>query len=95
MTILINNSYKVTNIQISALQFFILSILFVVGDAILYVPSLIVQGASHTIWIAGLIGIAEAILLSLLYALVSKQFANKGFFPYLELTYGRWLGRVL
>lgn len=93
--ILINNSYKVTNVQISALQFFIISILFVVGDAILYVPSLIVQGASHTIWIAGLIGIAEAVLLSLLYAVVSQQFDNKGFFPYLELTYGRWLGRVL
>jgi len=76
------------------MQFFIISILFVVGDAILYVPSLIVQGASHTIWIAGLIGMGEAVLLSLLYALVSQQFTTKGFFPYLELTFGRWLGRI-
>ncbi|TYR78919.1 GerAB/ArcD/ProY family transporter [Priestia megaterium] len=86
---------KVNDIQINEKQFFILSLLFLVGDAILYVPSLVSQEAKHGVWIVGIIGIIEAVLLSLLYSSLGKQLANTPFVTYIETLFGKWIGKLL
>lgn len=80
---------------ISARQFAIIVLLFVVGDSILYVPSLTAAEAKQDAWISGIIGWGEGLLLTLLYSAVSKRYPNQTIIQYSELILGRWLGKVV
>lgn len=76
---LLGSHYKVSKVQISAKQFFILSILFAVGDAIIYIPSLMAQEGLHTMWIAGLLGIVQAFVIAFIYTVIGKCILNNGY----------------
>ncbi|MGK0701002.1 GerAB/ArcD/ProY family transporter [Priestia flexa] len=53
---------------ISSKQFFIISIMFLVGDGILYVPTIVATSAKEDSWIVGIISIIETLLIVWGYA---------------------------
>ncbi|MDF2681246.1 MAG: spore gernimation protein [Brevibacillus sp.] len=73
----------------------ILVTLFVVGDAILYVPSLTAASAKQDAWICALLGWGEGILLTCLYASLSLRYPNRNLFQYSEEIMGRWAGKLI
>lgn len=83
------------NGRISARQFMILVTLFVVGDAILYVPSLTASSAKQDAWISALLGWGEGILLTFLYATLSLRYPQRTIFQYSEDILGRWAGKLV
>ncbi|UZW66183.1 spore germination protein [Priestia flexa] len=92
---LLGSNYKVSKVQISAKQFFILSILFAVGDAIIYIPSLMAQEGLHTMWIAGLLGIVQAFIIAFIYTVIGKRILNNGYIYTLKRLFGSWIGQLL
>ncbi|MEJ8545968.1 endospore germination permease [Brevibacillus borstelensis] len=83
------------NGRISARQFMILVTLFVVGDAILYVPSLTAASAKQDAWISALLGWGEGILLTCLYAALSMRHPNRTILQYSEEILGKWAGKLV
>ncbi|WP_314304073.1 GerAB/ArcD/ProY family transporter [Brevibacillus parabrevis] len=83
------------NSLISARQFFILVTLFVIGDAVLYVPSLTATSARQDAWISALIGWGEGFLLTSLYAALSLRHPNRTILQYSEDILGKWAGKAV
>jgi len=90
-----NNPYQMNTIHISSKQFFVITILFIVGDAILYVPALIIKEAGHSMWIVGLLSLGEGILLAFMYAKLGNHLKTNSFLKFLEKVSGKWLGKIL
>lgn len=73
----------------------IIVMLFVVGDAVLYVPSWITAEAKQDAWIAALLSIGEGVLLATLFAVLGKRYPHLAITQYSERIMGTWLGKAV
>lgn len=80
--------------KINIRQFTILVTLYLVGSAILIVPSLLASKAKQDAWIAGIAAICLSMLIVPLYITLGKRFPNKTIAEYSEMILGRWLGKA-
>jgi len=76
-------------------QFFILVFLYVVGDAVLYVPGLLTAEAKQDAWVSAMIGWAEGIIMVLLYSVLSNRYPGLSLIEYSETLLGKWLGKMV
>ncbi|WP_259391583.1 endospore germination permease [Paenibacillus sp. 1011MAR3C5] len=81
--------------KISARQFSILAILFLIGTPILIIPAAVTSILKQDAWIAALLGIAVGLLLTKLYVAVGNLHAEKSLFETLEHVLGKWLGKAV
>ncbi|SMO72107.1 GerAB/ArcD/ProY family transporter [Melghirimyces algeriensis] len=79
--------------KISIRQFMVLTLLFVIGDAIILAPSHVIISAKQDGWISAWIGVGEALLLAVMYSLLGKRFPQQTLVEYSEQVWGRWLGK--
>jgi len=80
--------------KISARQYMIVVALYTVGDALLYIPSMLASAAKQDAWIAALLGSVYGFCLGLLYTALGKRFPHVTITKFSELILGTWLGRT-
>ncbi|MBP1992239.1 GerAB/ArcD/ProY family transporter [Paenibacillus eucommiae] len=80
--------------KISVRQFTILVTLYLVGSAILIIPSILASKAKQDAWIAAIAAVCLSLLIIPLYIALGKRFPNMTFAEYSEVILGRWLGKV-
>lgn len=78
--------------KINAYQFTLLVTLFIVGDALLYVPSWLATSARQDAWIGGLLGLAEALLLAWLHMWLAKRYFPSTLIEICRTSLGVWAG---
>ncbi|WP_210610622.1 GerAB/ArcD/ProY family transporter [Priestia flexa] len=83
------------SVIISSKQFFIISIMFLVGDGILYVPTIVATSAKEDSWIVGIISIIETLLIVWGYARLANGMKNQSLPDYLEKELGKWSAKLL
>ncbi|WP_246938728.1 GerAB/ArcD/ProY family transporter [Bacillus pinisoli] len=84
-----------TNVQISPLQFTILTALFIVGSAVLFIPTILVGAASQDAWISGIIGMGIGVLLAWFYSSLTKIDPEKSYIQMCLFAFGKWGGGLL
>jgi len=82
-------------VRISARQFLILVTLFVVGDPILYVPSMLTDEAGQNAWLVAIIVACAGMLLVVLYNALGFHFPRSTITQYPSLILGDSAGRVV
>ncbi|WP_108671873.1 GerAB/ArcD/ProY family transporter [Peribacillus acanthi] len=79
--------------KISSLQLLIINILFVVGSAILFLPSTLAFHAKEDAWIVALLGGAIGVAINLLvYLTLIGLYPEKNIIQMYTLTFGKYLG---
>jgi len=81
--------------NISARQFMIVVMLFVVGDAVLYVPSWITEEAKQDAWIAAILSIGQGLLMATLFVALGKRYPSFAITQISERILGAWLGKAV
>ncbi|MBM7659871.1 spore germination protein KB [Bacillus mesophilus] len=82
-------------VYISPRQFSILTSLFVVGSAVLFIPTILVGAAKQDAWISGLLGILFGILLAWFYGNLSKIDPDKSYIQLCMFSFGKWGGGLI
>ncbi|SCW41218.1 spore germination protein KB [Paenibacillus tianmuensis] len=82
------------NDKIETHQFTLLVILFVVGDALLYVPSWLASSAKQDAWLAAGIGCVEGLAIAWLYTTLAKRHFPATLIDLCRSVFGRWAGTV-
>ncbi len=80
------------NEKIDAHQFTLLVILFVVGDALLYVPSWLASFAKQDAWLAAALGCVESLAIAWLYTTLAKRHFPATPIDLCRSVLGRWAG---
>jgi spore germination protein KB len=80
--------------KISIRQFTILVTLYMVGSAILIIPSILASKAKQDAWIAAIAAVCLGLLVIPLYIALGKRFSNMTIAEYSEVILGRWLGKT-
>ncbi|MEC0208364.1 GerAB/ArcD/ProY family transporter [Paenibacillus ehimensis] len=80
------------NEKIDAYQFTLLVILFVVGDALLYVPSWLASSAKQDAWLAAGFGCVEGLAIAWLYTALAKRYFPSTLIEICRSVFGRWAG---
>lgn len=83
------------NGKISAGQFKVLVILFILGAGILFEPSILAASAKQDAWISAIIGVAVGWGLIWLYTILGSRFPDMTLFEYSERILGKWLGKIV
>jgi spore germination protein KB len=83
------------NGKINSRQFSILIILYIMGSAILNIPTMIAVLAKQDSWIAAIIALAAASLILPLYIQLGNRFSHESFSWYTEEVFGKWLGKLI
>ncbi len=83
------------NGKINSRQLAILVMLYLIGSAILIIPSIIASEAKQDAWITALLTIGIALLFIPLYVALGARFPNKTFAEYIEVILGKWLGKAV
>ncbi|PYI54946.1 GerAB/ArcD/ProY family transporter [Paenibacillus flagellatus] len=78
--------------RISARQYAFVVFLFVVGDAMLYVPSWLASEAKQDAWLGAVLGWPEALLLAWLYMALTKRYPEATLVRLCRSVFGSWLG---
>ncbi|WP_186577998.1 GerAB/ArcD/ProY family transporter [Aquibacillus kalidii] len=86
-----NNS----NHRISAQQLTVLIIIYVVGDAILIMPSIIAAEAKHDVWIAALFSLVVGLLIVMFYYRIHKVFPDLTLIEALQMVMGKFIGNFI
>ncbi|RCX13284.1 spore germination protein KB [Fontibacillus phaseoli] len=81
------------NVKISLRQLTIITALFMIGTAILIVPSALAVKAKQDAWIAALIGIGIGSLILALQLLLSRLYPDMNLVQISEKLLGKWLGK--
>lgn len=81
--------------KISVRQFMILVLFYTIGTTILVIPSILASNAKQDVWIAGFIGLGFGLLVIPLYFSIASKYPGKNFAEILELTLGKWIGKVV
>ncbi|MFM1652880.1 endospore germination permease [Brevibacillus sp. B_LB10_24] len=81
--------------QVAARQFMILTILYVIGSAILVIPSLLVAVAKQDAWISAIVAVAAGLVAIVFYNSLAKSFPGMTLVQYCEEIFGRWLGKIV
>lgn len=80
------------NDKIDTHQFTLLVILFVVGDALLYVPSWLASSAKQDAWLAAAVGCIEGLAIAWLYTTLAKRHFPATLIDLCRRVLGRWAG---
>ncbi|MBE4907332.1 endospore germination permease [Bacillus luteolus] len=83
------------SVQISPWQFTILTSMFVVGSAVLFIPTILASVAKQDAWISCLIAIIVGVLLAWFYGSFSKIDPNLSYFELAVFALGKWVGRCI
>lgn len=83
------------SVQISPWQFTILTSMFVVGSAVLFIPTILAGVAKQDAWISCLIGIGMGVLLAWFYGSFSKIDPDKSYIELSVFALGKWGGRIV
>ncbi|MCM3748894.1 endospore germination permease [Paenibacillus pasadenensis] len=83
------------NGKIGAYPFMVLVTMFIVGDALLYVPAWLASAAKQDAWIAALLCMAEGALLAILYNAVAKRFYPATIVEMSGIAFGKWAGAAV
>lgn len=81
--------------KISPRQFFVLTVVFTLGSAILYTPGLLVSKAKQDGWIAGFIGLGIGLLLVVLYSKIAEKVKDEDFFHFNQKVFGFYVGNAI
>jgi spore germination protein KB len=81
--------------KISALQFFILVVMFVVGSAVLYIPTVLAASAKQDAWIVGFLGGILGIGVSFIYVKIAGALEGKDLVQMYETVFGLVIGKIL
>ncbi|WP_135550081.1 GerAB/ArcD/ProY family transporter [Paenibacillus cymbidii] len=81
--------------KIGARQFTILVMLYIIGNAILLIPSTLASVAKQDAWIAAMLAVGAALLVIPLCVALGNRFPNMTFTEYLEEIIGKWLGKAV
>ncbi|MFE8702866.1 endospore germination permease [Cytobacillus sp. FJAT-54145] len=79
-------------VHISPRQFMILIALFVVGSAVLFIPTILAGVAKQDAWISCIIGILCGVLLAWFYGSFSKVKPEMSYIELAEFAFGKWGG---
>ncbi|WP_019121282.1 GerAB/ArcD/ProY family transporter [Brevibacillus massiliensis] len=80
--------------RIAARQFAIMTILYIIGSAILVIPSLLAAKAKQDAWIAAIAAVGIGMAFIPLYIALGKRFPDKNLAQYCEIILGKWLGKI-
>lgn len=69
--------------------------MYQIGSTFLVLPRILTQSAQQDGWISGFIAIVMQLLLIPLYMVLIRQFKGKTFSEYLEMTLGKWGGKIV
>ncbi|PLR79099.1 spore gernimation protein [Bacillus sp. V3-13] len=83
------------NGQISVRQFTVLTILFMLGPAILFSPSVLAAEAKQDAWMAAALGVGIGLLFVWLYTTIGNRFPGMTLVEYCEEILGKWLGKIV
>lgn len=64
------------NVKITERQFIVLVILYIIGSAILVIPSILVSLAKQDAWITAILTVGVALSIMSLYVLLGRRFPN-------------------
>ncbi|MFX3661683.1 MAG: endospore germination permease [Ectobacillus sp.] len=81
--------------QISAMQFFILLFMFIIGSATMLIPSIVTPYTKQDVWISALIAIPITFPLLYLYVSLGKRYPDMTLAQYTEKILGKWFGKVV
>ncbi len=83
------------NGKIATRQFTILVILYIVGSAILIIPSILAAEAKQDAWFAAMLSVGVGLLILPIYIALGTRFPNMNFAQYIEQILGKWLGKLV
>jgi spore germination protein KB len=83
------------NVKISASQLTILMTLYLVGSAVIVIPSSLASQAKQDTWIASLLSPAIGLLLLYIIIRLSDRFPGIALTDYIEMIIGKWPGKVV
>ncbi|PLR80694.1 spore gernimation protein [Bacillus canaveralius] len=81
--------------KISVSQFTVLMILFMLGPAILFSPSVLAAEAKQDAWMAAALGGGIGLLFVWLYTTIGNRFPGMTLVEYCEEILGKWLGKIV
>lgn len=81
--------------KINPLQFMFLIILFTMGSAVLFLPSILAGAAKQDAWISAVIGTLFAVVLVLFYNKLYQRCPEKGYIDCVTFVLGKWVGRAV
>ncbi|MFC4078400.1 GerAB/ArcD/ProY family transporter [Salinithrix halophila] len=80
---------------ISGRQFMILVILFMMGNAVLLTPTIVIDSAKQDAWIAAALGLVEGVVIALLYDAIGRRFPGKTPIEFTGEILGNWMGKMV
>ncbi|WP_167577793.1 endospore germination permease [Ammoniphilus sp. YIM 78166] len=83
------------NGKINARHFFLLSVFFIIGTAILTVPSWTAPIAKQDAWMAVILGVIVSFLVMRLYIFLAKQMKEHTLVEYSQKVLGKWFGGLV
>jgi spore germination protein KB len=83
------------NGKISARQLTILTMLYMIGSAIIVIPSTLASLAKQDAWIASLLSPAIGLLLLYIVIRLSDRFPGMALTDFIELVLGKWPGKIV
>ncbi|MDQ6420225.1 endospore germination permease [Paenibacillus sp. LHD-117] len=87
---MVQKHQKITN-----RQFAIIVALYIIGIAILIIPSYLTVAAKQDAWIAAILTVGAALAIIPLYNALGRRFPDKTFAEYTEEILGRWIGKAV
>ncbi len=87
-------SSMLKHVKISEKQFIVLLSLYIIGSAILVIPSIIVSIAKQDAWITSILTIIIALGIMPLYIALGKRYPTMLFTEFTEEILGKWIGKV-
>ncbi|WP_179289261.1 GerAB/ArcD/ProY family transporter [Priestia flexa] len=82
------------HVKISEKQFIVLLSLYIIGSAILVIPSIIVSIAKQDAWITSILTLVIALGILPLYIALGKRYPTMLFTEFTEEILGKWIGKV-
>ncbi|TDB50179.1 spore gernimation protein [Bacillus sp. CBEL-1] len=87
-------SSMLKHVKISEKQFIVLLSLYIIGSAILVIPSIIVSIAKQDAWITSILTLVIALGILPLYIALGKRYPTMLFTEFTEEILGKWIGKV-
>lgn len=81
--------------HITARQLTVMIILYIIGSAILYIPSSLATASKQNAWIAAIVGTMIALGLMWWFVQFSKLYPDNDFIECCELAFGKWMGKFI
>ncbi|UOF89588.1 spore germination protein [Fodinisporobacter ferrooxydans] len=80
--------------RISSIQFYMVSIMIVIGTTILFIPGLSVGLGGRDAWLAPILAGLVGMLVMLVMIRLNKYFPEQTPVEYLQILFGKWLGGI-